>query len=377
MFDFLSTSQQVSTGIGLIAFAGSILFLTFRRHQSIKEKQYRAIKNDKDRIKYLTSWLNIPVENLNSNQVFALAEITIKTKHRNNRNLMIFSSVLFLFALIFVVTHSLFNNNNGGSGKKLSCASRFNMADSSITKQYYGKAITSFKSYIADCGDPEGLATARIGTAYYYLARYDLALDWHKRASEFMKRNKKVRKAYIGRVLVSIGYDYEGLKFYGKALEYHSKSIIYFELNSYDYRDAVFSQGRINMILWADKEYPRNEKHHAAALTKFEKFLNIGGRPRHWVSYNRFCLNLAKSSTKKDYVAKAKELTALVDEFGKLDSITRGPRHRAYFRKLILHHKFWTRKPTLPIRCPAIGKMLKYCMCKDHLEKVISDKFAN
>lgn len=125
--------------------------------------------------------------------------------------------------------------------------------------------------------------------------------------------------------------------------------------------DVLFDRGLINLILWLNRDAPKDTQRYRDAAQEFKSFLERGGFPRHWAHYHLACL---KSRRAEDVSLAASDLTALrreandllrraVEELASYTSV-KAPLQRDMMRNLLRTHAQWSRKPGGPVACPSL-----------------------
>lgn len=195
-----------------------------------------------------------------------------------------------------------------------------------------------------------------LGRVEYVRGNVTVALDQFNEA--FRLEGKK-----DGSILYSIAMAQEILNQYEDAERSLTSAAKLLPDNSHIANDLVFDLGLINLVLWLNREAPKDTHRYRNAKTQFQSFLERRGFPPQWAHYHLACL---KATHAEDMSLSAADVTALRAEANnKLEIAVReladyasekAPLQRQMMQRLLQTPDTWfkSRKGGEPIACPAL-----------------------
>lgn len=367
MTNAFETIKDVTQIFSLLAFLSTVAFFAFSRYLKYRGQVANDISDERRRIEYLQSWLNLDTSTLTKEQTFSLAEGTIAFQSRRFLIVGSLSLIAFICSLIFLAV-IVFLNRNGSNDHAAACAEKLRQADTQ--RGYPSIALSLYIEAEPICGQTDHRPVVGQGASYYDLARYP---DAERRFSDAYERAKSAKASpqNLGLLLINRAYALEGMLNFPASLELYRQAIKNFAPSSDFYRSTAFSIGRMLTAIWASKEYPNDTENRRDALKQFSEFLDAGGIPRRWAYYNLACLRSEEKATDGPYGEPGKLLIDAAQEIAN-DSGVGTDLQKSMFRTLITNPGTYQRRPTRPIPCPGLEKIMNNCNCKTKVLEIIA-----
>lgn len=193
-----------------------------------------------------------------------------------------------------------------------------------------------------------------LGRAYYKQGNFALASEQFEKAFELGGRKD-------GSIAYVMATAQDGLKQYEAAEKNLVLAAELLPSDSQLVNEVIFDRGLVNLILWLNRDAPRDTQRYRDAEFAFQNFIERRGLPLHWARYSLACLKATRgedeSLSPADVAALRAEandkLEQAVKELAVYQS-SKAPLQRQMMRSLLLTPEKWARKPGEPTACPAL-----------------------
>lgn len=198
---------------------------------------------------------------------------------------------------------------------------------------------------------------AGLGRIEFRRARYALSLEYVKKAFELGKETD-------GAHAYAIYLAQDALGKYDDATRTLSVAERLFASNPEMRLTAVYDQGLMNLLVWLEREAPRDTERARTAELRFRSFLEAKGFPTHWAHYHLACLwakrsedaSLGSEALQKIRQAALQSLDTARKELAAYESEKAEPQ-REMVKILLNEPSTWKRKAGHPVACSALGSI--------------------
>jgi len=353
--DIVDAAETISTPLGLVSLIVLLASVAYYYRVKFKKEALKGLKSDKEKIRFVADWLNLPVEKLKGESLYLAVDSSIKSRLIVTISAMVLS---FIF-LILVISLIIFDPNDDIDTSE--CQINISDGDNAYARDYFPDSAKLYARAVDSCAGTIKRADAKykLGRSHRQMENYDISiLHLNDALNGFKEQNRSNNQ--LAKIYSNIGYSYEGSKNYEASLE----ALHLARKNNPTSTNAITASGRVYFKM-AKEENFKHTSNIDRALEFFKASLEQGPGTKAFINYAVICLTGIKNGFDSNslddlfVIFKSRELTT---------DIRSDVRKKSLFQSIVKADENFLRATRMP-SCPPL---LRYINSIDKLDDVVA-----